>query len=187
MTKKDKNRVCPAELAGGLDNRFRRIFQNPYKILKPYVKPGMRVFELGCGPGYFTPGIAVLAGESGSVVAADLQEDMLNMLETKIESTPLKNRIIAHKCGKDRIGYEGKADFVFAFYVIHEISDKERLFKELFEILVPGGTMLIVEPPFHVPGKEFRLMMEIINAAGFKTKGFPRMFPNKAVLLERPV
>lgn len=47
MSNSDKNRVCPVELAGGLDNKIRRLFQNPYKILKPYIEPGMKVFELG--------------------------------------------------------------------------------------------------------------------------------------------
>jgi hypothetical protein len=51
--KEDKNRVCPVELAGSLDNRFRRWIQNPYKILSPYVKEGMKVLDVGCGPRFF--------------------------------------------------------------------------------------------------------------------------------------
>jgi len=46
--------VCPAEFAGSLDNSFRRWLHNPQKILKPYIKEGMTVLDLGCGPGVFT-------------------------------------------------------------------------------------------------------------------------------------
>ncbi len=35
------NRVCPVERAGSLDNRIRRWFQNPQKILRPYIEEGM--------------------------------------------------------------------------------------------------------------------------------------------------
>ncbi|MCE1164220.1 MAG: class I SAM-dependent methyltransferase [Bacteroidetes bacterium] len=187
MSKKDRNRVCPAELAGGLDNKIRRLFQNPVKILKPYVKEGMNVFELGCGPGFFTPAIAGLAGNAGSVIAADLQEKMLDILRDKIRNTEFEKRITPHKCGKNSIDYHGGADFVFAFYVIHEIPDKERLFTELYSILSGGGRMLIIEPPFHVTGEEFRKMTDIITGCGFRLIKQPRMFPNKAVLFEKTV
>ncbi len=46
----ERNRVCPVELAGSLDNRFRRWLQNPRKILAPYVREGMKVLDIGCGP-----------------------------------------------------------------------------------------------------------------------------------------
>ena len=60
MSKNDNIRVCPAELAGTLDNPLRRLFQNPERILKPYLTRGMTVLDLGCGPGYFSIEIAKL-------------------------------------------------------------------------------------------------------------------------------
>ncbi len=57
-----KSKVCSVELAGGLDNKFRRFLQNPQKILKPYLKEGMTVLDLGCGPGFFTIEIAKMIG-----------------------------------------------------------------------------------------------------------------------------
>ena len=47
-------RVCPVEIAGGLDNRFRRLLQNPQKILVNYVQEGMTALDLGCGSGFFS-------------------------------------------------------------------------------------------------------------------------------------
>lgn len=72
-----KNRVCPVERAGSLDNIFRRWLQNPWKILRPYIKEGMTVLDFGCGPGYFTIAMAQMVGTSGWVIAVDLQEGML--------------------------------------------------------------------------------------------------------------
>ncbi len=38
-------RVCPVEIAGHLDNRFRRWVQNPQKILRLYIEEGMTVLD----------------------------------------------------------------------------------------------------------------------------------------------
>jgi ubiquinone/menaquinone biosynthesis C-methylase UbiE len=74
---RQKNRVCPVSLAGGLDNKIRRWLQNPRKILAPYIQEGMTVLDIGCGPGFFSIEMAQLVGKSGKVFAADLQEGML--------------------------------------------------------------------------------------------------------------
>ena len=130
-------RVCPVELADSLDTRFRRWFQKPRKILNPHIREGMRVLDYGCGPGYFTIPLAEMVGGSGYVIAADLQEGMLQKLREKIEGKELASRIILHKCEQDKIGVSENVDFILAFYVIHEVPDKERLFKEFVTILIP--------------------------------------------------
>jgi hypothetical protein len=56
----DRNRVCPVELASSLDSKIRRWLQNPYKIVSPFVKEGMTVLDLGCGPRLLASWSAVL-------------------------------------------------------------------------------------------------------------------------------
>ena len=97
----EKNRVCPVSIAGGLDNRLRRWIQNPRKILGPYVKEGMKVLDIGCGPGFFSIEMARLVGKSGKVIALDLQEGMLRKLSNKIQGTELEKRVTLHKCEKN--------------------------------------------------------------------------------------
>jgi ubiquinone/menaquinone biosynthesis C-methylase UbiE len=69
-----KPHVCPVENSGALDNRLRKLFQNPRRLLKPYIQTGMTVLEVGCGPGFFTLDIAEMVGESGKIIAADVQD-----------------------------------------------------------------------------------------------------------------
>ena len=52
--------VCSAKYSGGLDNGFRRFLHKPEKILSPFIREGMTVIDMGCGPGHFTLGIARL-------------------------------------------------------------------------------------------------------------------------------
>lgn len=182
--KLERNRVCPVERAGSLDNRIRRWVQDPRKILAPYVKEGMTVLDLGCGPGFFSIDMAEMTGDAGRVIAVDLQEGMLQKLREKIHGTEFEQRITLHKCEKGRIGAPGKVDFVLAFYMLHEVPDKERLFEELSSTITHGRRMLIVEPPFHVSKRAFEETVKKAQACGFEPVERPGFFLSKAVVLQ---
>jgi ubiquinone/menaquinone biosynthesis C-methylase UbiE len=174
--KEDKNRVCPVELANSLDSKIRRWLQNPQKILSPFVKEGMKVLDVGCGPGFFSVELAKMVGTSGKVYAVDLQEGMLQKLHNKIYGTPLEQIIQLIKCEKDKIVVPEKVDFILAFYMVHEVPDKDKLFAALKNLLNDRGDLLIVEPKlFHVSKKEFALTISKAEAAGFKAAEGPKL------------
>jgi len=179
--------VCPARFAGGLDNPLRKIFQDPQTIAGPFIKPGMTVLDLGCGPGYFSVEIAKMVGESGKVIAADLQQEMLEKLRKKITGTDLQHRIKLHKCEADTIGDIEKVDLIFAFYMIHEVPDKDNLYKELRAILKPAGMLFICEPKFHVTGKSFKAMIRGLEETGFIINQRPEFFFSRSLLLLAPL
>ncbi len=180
---KSKQRVCPVEHAGSLDSKFRRLFQNPEKILRPYIKKGMTVLEVGCGPGFFTLDMAKMVGESGKVIAVDLQEGMLEKIRAKIEGSELENRIELHKCEENKIGISKRADFILLFYMVHEVPDKPGFFRELFSLLKAKGQILVVEPPFHVSKSQFKQTMKQAQDAGLTNTRGPKMFFSKTALL----
>lgn len=179
----ENNKVCPVEIAGSLDNSIRRFLQNPQKILSPYIKKGMTVLDMGCGPGFFTIEIAKLLDGSGKVIAADLQDGMLEKVRQKIRGTELEQRIELHRCQSTTIGVDEKVDFVLAFYVVHEVPDQDKLFQEFKSILNSDGEILIVEPNFHVNRKSFEAMLEIASSIGFEIIDRPKFFLNRSVLL----
>ena len=131
----NKHKICPVEHAGVLDFSLRKWMHNPHRILSPYVKSGMTVLDLGAGPGFFTLEMARLVGESGKVIAADLQEGMLEKIRTKVQNTYLEKIITLHKVGEDKIGLEEKVDFALFFYVLHEVPNQEKLLEEIKTIL----------------------------------------------------
>ncbi len=180
----DKNRnICPVERAGGLDNILRKIFQNPKRILKPYIHEGMTVLDFGCGPGFFSVEIAKILNGSGKVIAADLQEGMLEKVRKKIKGTRLEQRIKLQKCNGDNVGIIENVDFILAFYVIHEVPDQDKLFNEMKYVLNSRGKILIVEPNFHVSDKEFNNMIERIKLMDFEVIGGPKVLLSRSVLL----
>lgn len=179
------NRVCPVARAGGLDNRIRRWLQNPQKILRPYIREGMKVLDVGCGPGFFTIGMAQMVGKSGRVIASDLQEGMLKKLEDKIQGTEIEERITLHKCEEDRIGVSEKVDFILLFYMVHEVPNKEAFFREIETILESNGQIFVVEPPFHVSRKAFEDTLNEACTVGLAVVDRPKLFLNKAAVLKK--
>lgn len=178
-------RVCPVGIAGHLDNRIRRWVQNPQKILRPYIEEGMIVLDIGCGPGFFSIDIAKMVGKSGRVIAADLQEGMLQKLRNKIQGTELEKRVTLHKCDENRIGLSEQVDFILLFYMVHEVPNVEGLFSEIETILKPKGLVFVVEPPIHVSKKAFEKTVKKANDAGLSVVERPNLFLSKAVVLKK--
>lgn len=178
---KDKT-ICPVERAGGLDNFVRKLLQNPQKLLGPYIKEGMNVLDLGCGPGFFSVEMAKMLKNSGKVIAADLQNGMLDIVQKKITGTNLEDRIVVHKCTEKSIDLKEKVDFILAFYMVHEVPDQDQLFRELKSILKPGGQLFVIEPKFHVSKSAFESMMDRVRNIGFKISEQPKIFFSRAAV-----
>jgi ubiquinone/menaquinone biosynthesis C-methylase UbiE len=176
--------VCPVGYASGLDNYIRRFLQDPQKILKPYVREGMTVLDVGCGPGFFSVEIAKMVTASGKVIAADLQEGMLEKIRQKISGTELEQRIELHKCGETSIGVTEKVDLVLAFYMVHEVPDQEKLFRELKSILKTDGRIFVVEPKIHVSKPAFETMLDKIKGAGLDITDRPELFFSRTAVLK---
>jgi len=177
------NRVCPWWLCYSFDNPLRRIFHKPELLLNPYLKSGMTAVDIGCGMGYFTLGLANLAGPGGRVIAVDLQQQMLDTLERRARRAGVADRIVLHRCRKESLGVEGPVDFALAFWMAHEVSDKHRFFGEIFALLKTGGRLLLVEPKFHVTLRSFERTLAVCREAGFRDLEEPAIALSRAVLM----
>jgi len=182
---KDEKYVCPAGLSGSLDNFIRKIIHNPKKIFGNYISEGMTILDAGCGPGFFITEFANMCGENGSVIAADLQEKMLEKVRKKITGKNIERKITLHKCGKDKIGLDKKVDFVNAFYMVHEVPDADNFLKEIYELLNDCGILFISEPKFHVSKKEFTDTINLAITIGFKLKEQPKIYMSRTAVFEK--
>ncbi len=181
--------VYPASHAGHLDTRFRRFIYRPGRLAEHFVQPGNHVLDFGCGPGFFTREFARRVGDSGEVIAVDLQEEMLRILREKMEQEGLMPRIRTHQCLPDTLGLppdlNGTIDVAFAIFVIHEVPDSRKVFQEIASLLVPGGLLFYSEPPVIVPGKEFRAHLAEAEEAGFTVVERRFYFVNRAAVLQK--
>ena len=177
--------VCPPGLCFTFSNPARKFLQNPYKILQPYIKPGMTILVVGPGMGYFTIPLAALAGNTGKVIAADLQQAMLDGIRKNAIKAGVADRITLHLTKADQIGITEAIDFCLAFWMVHEVPDRKRFLGEIYNQLKPGGLFLLVEPKFHVSKQNFYATVEIAKWLGFQAAGTPKIFLSRAVLLKK--
>lgn len=175
--------ICPVGFAWVLDNFIRRWIHNPRKILGGLVKEGMTVLDVGCGPGLYSMAMAEMVGKSGKVIAADLQEGMLEKVKSKLNDSN-RSIIKLHKCEEERIRVTEKVDFVLVFYVLHEVPSQEGFLREIKTILKPGGSVLIVEPNFHVTKEAFEQSISTAVSAGFLCENGPKVFGSRTVILK---
>jgi ubiquinone/menaquinone biosynthesis C-methylase UbiE len=182
---KIKQPTCPWWFLFTFDNPLRKLYQDPYKILTPYIKAGDSVIDLGCGMGYFSLPMAALVGKQGKVIAVDLQEQMLVGLRGRAEKADLFERIKTHQCTQDQIGISAEADFILAFWMVHEVHDSRSFFEQIRGMLNTGGRFLIAEPYMHVSQHRFCEIQAECKDAGFSIVGSPRVGFSRAILAER--
>jgi ubiquinone/menaquinone biosynthesis C-methylase UbiE len=183
MNADKKNRICPVERAGMLDFNIRKLIHNPKKILRPYIKEGMTVLDLGCGPGFFTMEMARLVGKTGKVIAVDLQEGMLAIVRKKIQNSAMAGIVKFHLCRPEGTGLSEKFDFILVFYMLHEVPDQLAFLREIKGLLKPDGNVLLVEPKWHVSQGEFLKSINIMKQAGYAVLAEPKIRFSRSVVI----
>lgn len=176
--------TCPWWLCFTFDNPMRRLFQNPFRILEGYVKPGDTVLDIGPGMGYFTFPLSEMAGSQGKVIALDIQEGMLKRLEKKISMRNVSNIEVKLYDGIN-FSLEEKFSFVLLFWMYHEVNNKKDFVKEIESVIKPGAAVLIAEPKIHVSGKKFDESVRIFTDAGFNVVYKPKISLSRTALLRK--
>ena len=177
--------TCPWWLIFTFDNPLRKLAHNPQKILGAYIAPGDTVLDIGCGMGYFTLRMAELVGSDGIVIAADLQEQMLNGLRKRAERAGLLSRIQLQRSTPTQIGIQVPLDFALAFWMVHEVQDPAAFLGEIHTALKADGQLSIVEPKLHVSGKAFEQTVALAKSVGFQVAAQPKVRASRAILLRK--
>ncbi len=178
--------ACPPWLAGVLGHPLRRWLHDPEAILRPFVRPGATVADVGCGPGFFTIAMARLVGDRGRVIAADLEPRMLERTKAAAERAGVAGRVTLHRCGEDSLGLPEGLDFVLAFWMVHEVRGRERFLAEVRRALRPGAGALVAEPPLHVSAANFGRTVGLARDTGYAVEPGPRIRFSRTVMLRRP-
>ncbi len=140
---------APAFIGFFLDSDYRRALQPPDQIVtRSGAQPGMKVLEVGCGSGAYTPFFARAVGPEGSVAALDIQPEMLAQITAKLakpENRDIHN-ITLHEASAYELPFEDNSlDLVYMITVFQEIPDRPRTLAEVRRVLKPGGILAITE------------------------------------------
>lgn len=162
---------CPHWLSVLLENPYFNAVASAETILDRLgVAPGMKVVDVGCGPGRVTVPAARRVGPTGSVTALDIQPEMLRRLQEKVEAAGLSN-VLPVQAGAGTGALEtGAFDAALLVTVLGEIPDQKAALREIFGALRPGGVLSVTEV---LPDPHYQLRSHVRSLAieaGFEEK-----------------
>ena len=114
-------------------------------IEKLAVKPGDVVADLGCGTGYFSRRLAKKVGAEGSVLAVDIQPEMLDLLTNKMADLSITNVKPILGAITDPKLPPSSVDLVLMVDVYHEFDHPWEMMDGICRALKPGGRVAFVE------------------------------------------
>ena len=162
---------APAFIGRFLDSRLRRAMQPAAPLIRrSSIRPGMRVLEIGCGSGAYTPALALAVGSEGEVFALDIQPRMLEQLKRKLEREDLRvlDNVEPVMAGADRLPFADESlDAALMVTVLQEIPDKQRVLAEIRWVLRPGGILAVSEWLFDPDYPLKRVTVRDLASAGF--------------------
>ncbi len=109
------------------------------------IKAGETVADVGAGAGYTSLRLARRVGPRGTVLATDVQPEMLAMLRDNARAAGVANIKPIRATQATTNLPDGQVDLALMVDVYHEASDPESLLKGLKKALKPGGRLVLVE------------------------------------------
>jgi ubiquinone/menaquinone biosynthesis C-methylase UbiE len=109
------------------------------------IKKGQTVLDFGCGVGHYTIPAAKIAGKEGKVYAVDKERKILGELREIANREALENTEPIETRGALEIPeVKGSSiDVALLYDVIHLVSDRDKLYKEIYRILTAGGILSV--------------------------------------------
>jgi ubiquinone/menaquinone biosynthesis C-methylase UbiE len=116
------------------------------------------LLDVACGPGVVT---AAIAPKAASVVALDATEEMLEKAKARCAKAGLHNVSFEHGDAENIPFADSRFDGVVTRLAVHHFADPKRALDEMFRVLRPGATAVIVDIVSSEDGAESELQNAI--------------------------
>jgi predicted methyltransferase len=140
------SRLFKPEELGVLEGPDREIWQKPEVIMDDLgIFDGSTVADLGAGGGWFTVRLARRVGPTGRVYAEDIQPEMIETMNRRIQRESLKNVQVVLGTAVDPRLPRGAIDAVLIVGTYSEIENPVALLRNVRATLRPNGRIGVVD------------------------------------------
>jgi SAM-dependent methyltransferase len=112
-------------------------------LLRAGLKPGMTAADFGCGVGATTRTLAEMVGPAGSVTGVDVSAAQLEQGRRLCEAEGIGNARFVEASATASGLPRNSFDLVYCRYLLLHLLDPEACLDEMFEILKPGGVLVV--------------------------------------------
>jgi len=153
-------------------------WQKPEEIVAALdLQAGETIADIGAGTGYLVAHLSKAVGKSGTVIAIDAEDAMIEYLASRVEALGPAT-VIPHKVRPDGPKLaDASVDAIVILDTWHHIEARPEYAKTLFAALRTGGRLVIVDSPLEAeigPPAQMRIspeqVMQELSAAGFQVR-----------------
>lgn len=138
-------RLFPPEKLGELEGPDRDEWQEPDRIMDALgIADGARVADVGAGGGWFTVRLARRVGPNGRVYAEDIQRQMIESINRRVQRENLRNVVTRLGTATDP-DLPGNLNAVLIVDTYPQLDDPVSMLKHLARALAPNGRLGIVD------------------------------------------
>lgn len=133
------------------------------------IRRGQVVADIGAGDGYYVAKLSPLLGDSGRVLAVDIEPRYLALLRRRVAQSGWHNVEVIESLPHDPLLPDGRVDVALMIHMYHEISQPFGLLYHLAYAMKPGGLVgvLDVDAPTDRHGTPPRLLRCEFEAMGY--------------------
>jgi ubiquinone/menaquinone biosynthesis C-methylase UbiE len=108
------------------------------------LKPGMRVLDLACGPGFTSCELAKAVGD-GQVVGVDISAELIAVAHQAQASEEVENVSFSIGNVYELALPENHFDFVYARFLFQHLEKPEQALENIRRVLKPGGILCVLD------------------------------------------
>ena len=111
-------------------------------FLLPELRPGMRLLDVGCGPGSITRGLAERVAP-GHVVGLDLSRETLELARQDAAARGIENLDYEEGSVYTLPFLDASFDVAYAHQVLQHLREREAALSEMLRVVRPGGLVAV--------------------------------------------
>jgi ubiquinone/menaquinone biosynthesis C-methylase UbiE len=139
----------------------------PGELERIGVRPGLRVLEVGCGPGVYTETAARMVEPGGALSAVDPVPEMVSLASRRLAAQGLDIEVAQADARK--LPYaDATFDLAYLVGALGGMADREDALREVRRVLRPDGVLAVTEhlaDPAYLPASA---VTSACSAAGFE-------------------